>query len=395
MKLKNISILLLFSTCIFISACTNTQSKQEEAAGPVPASTNTQGIKFPKINPDLSVIFHVNAPEAKTVQVELGKRYDMTKNEEGIWAVTTDPQVPGFHYYSLVVDGAVVADPSSQLFFGMGRMASGIEIPEEGVDYYLPKDVPHGEVRIQPYYSEITQSWREAYVYTPPGYDTNVNENYPVLLLMHGAGEDQTGWSRQGKANFILDNLIASGDAVPMIIVMDHGQAVNPNAPKPTPGERGARNLFAGFDTFGEVVVREIIPMVDENYRTIPDREHRAMAGLSMGGFQTFSTTLNHLDMFSYIGGFSGAGMVQQGTELAATYNGAFADVDALNNKVNVMYLSTGLKESPQMHATVNNFHKLLEEAGVDHVYYESPGTAHEWLTWRRSLKQFASMLFK
>ena len=395
MKLKNISILTLLSAILFLMACNTSQQKQEEVSGPVPASTNTQGIKYPKINPDLSVIFQVNAPDAKKVQVDLGKPYDMTKNEEGIWTVTTEPQVPGFHYYSLIIDGAVVADPSSELFFGMGRMASGIEIPEEGVDYYLPKDVPHGEVRTQYYYSELTQAWRRAFIYTPPGYDENLDQRYPVLILLHGGGEDETGWARQGKANFILDNLIASGEAVPMIIVMERGQAIDPNASESASRQRGLAGMFAGFDLLADVFVNEVIPMVDENYRTISDRDHRAMTGLSMGGFQSFHTTLNNLDKFAYIGGFSGAGWIPQGTSLSESYNGVFNDADAFNSRVKVLYASTGLMESPQMYATVNNFHNMLEEAGIEHVYFESPGTAHEWLTWRRSLKQFASLLFK
>lgn len=394
MKLKNISILTVAAFILFLAGCNNTQQKQEEVTGPVPAITNTLGIKYPQINPDLSVIFHVNAPEAKSVQVDLGKRFDMTKNEEGLWTVTTEPIVPGFHYYSLVIDGAVVADPSSELFFGAGKMMSGIEIPEkEGGDYYMAKDVPHGEVRVQNYYSELTQAWRKAYIYTPPGYDENVNEKYPVLYLLHGGGEDETGWTRQGNANLILDNMIASGEAVPMIIVMERGQAVDPNAPAIRQG--GLAGMFAGFDILNNVFVKEVIPMVDENYRTISDRDHRAMAGLSMGGFQTFHITLTNLDKFAYIAGYSGAGWIPEGTELSELYNGVFADVDELNTKVKVMYVSTGIMESPQMHATVYNFHKLLEDAGVNHVYYESPGTAHEWLTWRRSLKQYASLLFK
>lgn len=395
MKLKNISIFTILSIIIFLSGCTNTE-KQPETNEPVSATTNTLGIKYPKINPDLSVVLQVNAPEAKLVQVDLGKKYDMTKNEEGVWTVTTEPQISGFHYYSLVIDGAVVADPSSELFYGAGRMMSGIEIPEkEGGDYYMAKDVPHGEVRTQYYYSEITQAWRRAFIYTPPGYDTNINERYPVLILLHGAGEDETGWSRQGKANLILDNLIASGEAVPMIIVMERGQAVDPNAPEPASRQGGLASMFAGFDILADVFMKEVIPMVDESYRTIPDRDHRAMAGLSMGGFQTYNTTLNNLDEFAYIAGFSGAGWIPEGTELSESYNGVFNDADAFNSRVKVLYASTGLLESPQMYATVNNFHNMLEEAGIEHVYFESPGTAHEWLTWRRSLKQFASLLFK
>ena len=373
--------------------CTNAQKQPAATPQPVSASTNTRGIEYPKINADLSVIFQVNAPEAQTVQVDLGKKYDMTKNEKGIWTVTTEPQVPGFHYYSLVIDGTTVADPSSEAFFGMGRMASGIEIPEAGVDYYLPQEVPHGEVRIKSYYSEITKSWRRAFIYTPPGYDDKLNERYPVLYLQHGAGEDETGWSNQGKADFILDNLIAKGEAKPMIVVMDKGYAVDPTAPK----DDAANGLKAMLEnkTLADVFIKEIIPMVDKEFRTIADRDHRAIAGLSMGGFQAYMIGTTNLDKFTYIAGFSGGGFVDEDGGVASVYGGVFNDANAINQKVKVMYMSTGTEESKMMYETVNNFHKGLEKAGVKHIYYESPGTSHEWQTWRRSLHQFAAMLFK
>src|SRR5690606_840069 len=189
--------------------------------GGVPASTNVDGREYPKILPDNRVIFQVNAPEAKSLQIDLGKKYDMVKDDKGVWTVTTDPIVEGFHYYSLIADGVSTTDPNSNSYFGMSRWASGIEIPEKNVDYYLPKNVPHGDTRIKYYYSNVTQSWRRAFVYTPPGYDTDLNKKYPVLYLLHGGGEDETGWPNQGKANFILDNLIAEGKALPMLIVMD------------------------------------------------------------------------------------------------------------------------------------------------------------------------------
>lgn len=399
-NLKRIIMRKKYSFCFWMIlavagmfGCTNAQKQPAATPQPVSASTNTRGIEYPKINADLSVIFQVNAPEAQTVQVDLGKKYDMTKNEKGIWTVTTEPQVPGFHYYSLVIDGTTVADPSSEAFFGMGRMASGIEIPEAGVDYYLPQEVPHGEVRIKGYYSNITKSWRRAFIYTPPGYDDKLNERYPVLYLQHGAGEDETGWSNQGKADFILDNLIAKGEAKPMIVVMDKGYADVPNAPKPDP----ANGLKAMLEnkTVADVFIKEIVPMVDKEFRTVADRDHRAIAGLSMGGFHAYLIAMTNLDQFAYVAGFSGGGFVDKDGSVASVYGGVFNDADAVNQKVKVMYMSTGTEESKMMYETVNNFHKGLEKAGVKHIYYESPGTSHEWQTWRRSLHQFAAMLFK
>ena len=225
MKLKSI----LYTTLIasLITGCAQ-KPKEKEATAPVSASTNILGISYPVVNPDLSVTVRVNAPDADSVKLDLMKKYPMTKNADGIWEVTSEPQVPGFHYYFLEIDGCSVADPSSELFYGCGRMSSGIEIPEEGVDYYLPQHVPHGEIRTQMYYSDITQAWRKCLVYTPAGYDENNTQKYPVLYLQHGSGEDETGWSNQGKADNILDNLIAGQKAVPMLVVMDRGYATDP-----------------------------------------------------------------------------------------------------------------------------------------------------------------------
>lgn len=357
----------------------------------VPAVTNIPGGEYPKILPDNRVIFRINAPNTRKVQVDLGKKYEMVKDDKGIWEVTTEPIVIGFHYYSIFIDDVALVDPASQTFYGMGRMASGIEIPEQGVDYTTIKNVPHGQVRNFRYYSEITQSWRRAFVYTPVGYDQNLDKKYPVLYLQHGGGEDETGWPNQGKVDLILDNLIAEGKAAPMLVVMDRGYAVNPKA---TVVGNGVRDMFSN-NTLNDVFVKEIIPAIDKEFRTISDREHRAMAGLSMGGFQTFHITLTNLDLFSYIGGFSGAGMLQKDLDFSKQYNGIWADPAAFNKKVNLMYLSIGTEEPERMYQTVNNFHRELEKAGIRHTYYESPGTSHEWLTWRRSLLQFSSLIFK
>lgn len=362
-------------------------------ASAIPASTNIPGMQYPEVLPDNRAFFRIKAPQANKVQIDLGKKYDMEKEEDGSWIVTTEPLVEGFHYYSIIIDGVAVADPASQTFYGMGRMASGIEIPEKGVDYYLAKNVPHGQIRQVRYYSDVTKSMRRAFVYTPAGYDANSSVRYPVLYLQHGAGEDETGWSNQGKVDYILDNLIAEGKAKPMLVVMDKGYAVDPDAPK-NENTQGIRGLMQN-KALEQVFIKEIIPTIDKEFRTIPDRDHRAMAGLSMGGFQTFQITLSNLDKFAYIGGFSGGGMLQQVQDFSKLYNGALADANEFNQKVKLVYLSIGTAEPEQMYRTVNNFHKELEKAGIKHVYYESPGTSHEWLTWRRSLNQFASMIFK
>jgi enterochelin esterase-like enzyme len=370
-----------------------------------PASTNVPGAEYPRITPDLRVIFRVKAPDAQKVAFDLGKRYDAQKDADGLWTVTTDPQVPGFHYYFLVIDGVQVNDPASETFYGTGKQASGIEIPEKGVDYYLPRDVPHGDVREKWYHSATTGDWRRVFVYTPPGYDTGQETRYPVLYLQHGAGEDERGWSNQGHVSFIMDNLIAEGKTVPMLVVMERGYARKPgetpisfgpprgNAGGPAPAPPDFSRIFQTFD---EVVSKDLVPYIDANFRTTPDRDHRALAGLSMGGLQAFIIGLNHLDLFSSIGGFSGAGGGFGGAAFdpKTANNGVMADADAFNRRVQVLFLSIGTAEPQRMQDSVRGYHDALTKAGIKTVFYESPDTSHEWLTWRRSLHEFALLLF-
>ncbi len=360
------------------------------AVSAVPASSNIPGAQYPQILPDNRVLFRIKAPDAHKVQIDLGKKYDMVKEEEGSWAITTDPIVEGFHYYSVIIDGVAVCDPGSQTFYGMGRMASGIEIPEKGVDFYSAKDVPHGQIRQIPYYSKVTQSWRKAFIYTPAGYDTNTLERYPVLYLQHGSGEDETGWSNQGKANLILDNLIAAKKAVPMIVVMDNGYAN-----KPAGG--GLAKQSPMFSAFESVLTGEVIPMIDGSFRTIPNRDHRALAGLSMGANQAITIAMNNLDKFSYIAGFSGTSNYPGTSTIdpSSFMGGVFKDGNALNSQIKLFWLGLGTKEPEPFPASVGAFRAMLDQQGLKYVYYESPGTAHEWLTWRRDLKEFASLIFK
>jgi len=313
----------------------------------------------------------------------------MTKNEAGIWSVTTPPAVPGFHYYWFVVDGVQVNDAGSQAFIGYGHPTSGIEVPEPSSDYYLAKQVPHGEVREKWYLSKVTGDWRHALVYTPPDYDKSTSKRYPVLILQHGSGEDETGWTRQGHANFILDNLIAEGKAKPMIIWMDRGYAVRAGAPvTANPGFTSQ-----AFQPFGEVVLQDIIPTVDSSYRTLADKQHRAMAGLSMGGMQTMSIATHHLDKFAYIASFSGP-IRPSPFDPKTSYDGAFADPSAFSKQVKLLWLGAGTEEK-EIHDGLKNAADALNACGIKTVFYESTGTAHEWQTWRRHLRQFAPLLFQ
>jgi enterochelin esterase-like enzyme len=359
-----------------------------------PATTNVLGAEFPKVHPDLSVTFRIKAPEAKKVQVDLGKLWDMERDSDGSWTVTIPPQVPGFHYYYLNIDGVRVSDPGSESFFGVSRQSSGIEIPEAGAGYSEIKEVPHGQMRTFRYYSKTVGQWRRAFVYTPPDYDTNLKSRYPVLYLQHGGGEDETGWPTQGRADIILDNLIAAKKALPMIVVMDKGYAMKPGEQPPQRPASGQPLRLSR--TFQEVVINDLIPSVEHAFRTLNDRDHRAMAGLSMGGMQAFQITMDNLDKFAWIGGFSGTGGGMGGPfDVKTAFNGAMADAPSFNQKVKLVWVGIGTKEPERMYNSVHSFHEALEQGGIKHVYYESPGTSHEWLTWRRSLAEFASKLFR
>lgn len=372
-----------------------------------PATTNVWGAMYPRVDARGRVELRVKAPEASHVRLNFwsGPKMDMVRQPDGFWTVTTPPLVPGFHYYTLVIDGAEVADPGSRTFFGGGREASGIEVPEAGSTYYSIEDVPHGQVRGVWYHSSVTGTWRHALVYLPPGYDAQTHVRYPVLYLQHGAGEDETGWIRQGHADFILDKLIAAGACKPMIVVMAYGYAARPGeAPidfmgKPLGSREALKAMQDMAVTFEEDVTQALIPYIDSTFRTLADRDHRAMAGLSMGGMQTFQITLDHLDLFSYIGGFSGAGGVfvpaGQKLDLKAAYHGALADPAAFSKRVHLLWIGVGTAEPPMIRNGLLRLHASLESAHIEHVFYQSPGTAHEWQTWRRDLKDFAPRLFR
>lgn len=343
-------------------------------------------MQFPKIDSQRRAYFRIVAPDAKKISVSLPGGNRMTKGADGIWTVITDPLAPGFHYYWMTVDGATVADPASESYFGTGKMCSGIEVPSPGEDFYLPRDVPHGDVRAHYYFAKTTGKIRRCFVYTPPGYDANLTMRYPVLYLQHGMGEDATAWPIQGRVGFIMDNLIAAGKATPMLVVMDDG-GITPGA-MTGPG-KGHAPMF--WDKFSQVLIEDIIPMIDSTYRTMPDRDHRALAGLSLGGTQTMEITQAHLDEFAYIGVFSAPFGYPPAPE---GYNGLLGDPAAFARQVKVLFVSFG--NTGDLAARGGQaFHQELEQAGIKHVFYESPGTGHEWQTWRRSLYEFAPLLFQ
>lgn len=354
----------------------------------VTSETAEPGNDFPKIDGNRRAYFRLHAPSAQHVVADIcGKKYDMQRDEQGTWTGVSDPLPVGFHYYFFWVDGVQVTDPATDTFFGCCRQASGLEVPEgtEG-DYYRPQHgVAKGQVRSFQYYAASTQQWRRAMVYTPAEYEQG-KKRYPVLYLQHGMGEDETGWSHQGKMQNIMDNLIAEGKAVPMIVVMESGDVKAPYRPDKDGGNQAGLSQYGA--TFYQVLINDLIPAIDNNFRTKTDRDHRAMAGLSWGGHQTFDMVFTHLDKFSYCGAFSGAIF---GLNVNKTYDGIFTRPNEVNSRLHTLFLGCGTEENMGSAKLI----KDLREAGVKVDDYVSPGTAHEWLTWRRCLKEFVVKLFR
>jgi enterochelin esterase family protein len=338
--------------------------------------------------PDNSVVFQLKAPNAQKLQIDLGKKYDMVKDADGIWTVRTEPIVPGFHYYFLLIDDAPVADPASQSFYGTGKMASAIDIPEKGVDFYTVKDVPHGSISSKYYFSKVTNSWRRLFVYTPPGYDRNIEKKYPVVYIQHGGGEDETSWAEQGKTDIIIDNLIAESKAKPMIVVIANGNV--------STGRGGYSS--EGMAAFKNEMTQNIVPFVDENYRTLTDPKNRAMCGLSMGGGQSFYVGLESLDYFGSVGIFSSGIFGGIRNPSGSTFDaekeipGLLSKSAEFNKKLDLFYISCGEQDMRIEHT--KKAVETMKKNGLE-VEFNSFSGDHEWQVWRKSLHDFASRVFK
>ena len=374
-----------------------------------PATTNQPNHQYPMVNSQRMVRAQVKAVGATSVKLDIGGvKYDMVNDGTGVWTGDSAPQDEGFHYYQLEIDGASVPDPGSLYYYGASRWGSGIDVPAADEDFYTLKNVPQGEVSEVYYYSSVTGSMRHCYIYTPAEYKKNTNKKYPVLYLQHGGGEDEHGWPQQGRTGIIMDNLIAAGKAVPFIIVMDNGSdTYGPNNPRPERPAAGAPrpqapaqgapqagrggNPFAGMNfagAFQSILEKDLIPMVEANYRVYTDGAHRAMAGLSMGGMQTHSIALANPTLFSWIGIFSGGVFSKE--EVDATPG--FRE----NNKL--IFISFGSRELENRIGGAADPRPITEElgkSGMNTVFYVSPDTAHEWQSWRRALYNFAQKLFK
>jgi len=414
-----------------------------------PNPYNVYGAQFPRIEEDNRVTFHFAAPNAQKVQVALVTSgqgslaplpYDMNKGADGVWTYTSVQQSPGYHNYWMLVDGSIVLDPATRAFMGYSHMCNGFEIPEAGVDWYDLKDVPHGHMEAANYYATSIHAWRHIFVYTPPGYGdkANLKTRYPVVYLQHGSGEDESVWFEMGRTNLVVDNLLAAGKVKPMIVVSETsmipgagGRGAGPGglagrgAAPGTPGPAGAppTSRGAGFGggsgggAYGQLMTTELIPWVDSHFRTLADKDHRAMGGLSMGGGITAAVTMVNLDKFSYIGlfsggaaaGFGGGGRGRGGAapaapppatppavDLKTVYSGAMADPAEFNRKVKVLFMSYGTEPPLENPEGLKKHQEQLIAAGITNSYiYLSPGTTHEWQTWRRSFYTFAQLLFK
>jgi len=411
------SLFFLIAVALAGGACfaqTNKTAPKEDFKS---SATTQPGQEYPQVNSEGQVRVSISAPQALKVQLDIGAvKYDLVKDDKGIWTGECAPQDEGFHYYQINIDGASVPDPGSLYFYGASRWGSGIEIPAKDQDFYALKDVPHGQLRENQYFSKTINSVRRVYIYTPPGYDKDNVKRYPVLYLQHGMGENETGWGNQGHANLIMDNLIAEGKATPFIIVMENSSVNFPRgarpgapqadpAPAPAPGQsapavnapaNAPRGPMGGFDFAGQfqrILLDDLIPYVESNFRVIADQPHRAMAGLSMGGMQTRIITLANLDKFSQIGMFSGGSISMDDVNKA----------DGFKDKVKLLFVSYGSREleNRKMFSggpfggdpKVNS--DEVKAAGINIHFYVSPQTAHEWQSWRRSLHEFASLIFK
>jgi enterochelin esterase-like enzyme len=419
-NLTSLVLMLAFSCSLSLAQT----SQPADANDWRPSALNQPGKQYPQVTSDGRVRTSISAPQAQKVELDIGAvRYPLTKGENGVWTGgESKPQDEGFHYYQIWIDGAAVPDPGSLFFYGASRWGSGVECPAKDQDFYALKDVPHGQIRQVLYYSKSTNATRRIFVYTPPNYDKDTTHRYPVLYLQHGGGEDETGWPGQGRTNLIMDNLIAEGKAKPFIIVMENGGVGGPRGgrgagvrgpgvqPGAVPadanqargaapaqaGQRGGGRGFGDFaSAFGRVLTEELIPFIDAHFRTLADQPHRAMAGLSMGGMQTRQITLANLDKFSHIGIFSGGSISPEDVDNAPGFK----------EKVKLVFVGYGSREidpanrrgggrggfggDPKANA------EALKQAGINCVFYVSPNTAHEWQSWRRSLHEFAPLLFK
>ena len=393
----------VISLCLLLAAAALSAQVKEDFK---PASTNQPNHRYPMVNSERVVRAQVNAPDAHSVKLDIGGvKYDLVKDANGVWTGDSAPQDEGFHYYQIEIDGASVPDPGSLYFYGSSRWGSGVEVPAADEDFYALKNVPQGQVHEVYYFSTVTGSMHHCYVYTPAEYNKNPSKKYPVLYLYHGGGEDEHSWAQQGRTGMIMDNLIAAGKAVPFLVVMDNSSdTYGPNRPRPQMpafggpmpqgGQRpqgGPGAMMGGFDfasAYQEILEKDLIPMVEANFRVIGDAQHRAMAGLSMGGMLTHSIALANPTLFGWLGIMSGGVFSVEEVAQAKGFR-------ETNKLVFISFGSRELENRVMGYSDPKPINEELGKSGMNTVFYVSPNTAHEWQSWRRALYQFAQRLFK
>ena len=375
----------IFSLLLLMAMCQMRAEAQVVDSYVIPATNINR--EYPRILPDNSVVFRVRATDASDWKVSLDKDCKFVKQEDGTWLAHTKPLVEGFHYYWFTVDGIEFSDPASRSYFGCGRMTSAIDLPEKNCTFYDCKEVPHGEVHQLEYYSPVRHKNIPVWVYTPEGYAQG-SDSYPVLYLQHGGGEDETGWVNQGKTHYILDNLISEGKAKKMIVVMTYGQINIPGAP--------FGYSIEGMKPMEKEVTETLIPFVEKNFRVKPGRENRAMAGLSMGGGQTFFVGLQHTELFAHLGIFStgvfGGIRESAGFDAEKAMPGLISNKEKYNKALSTFYISVGT-DDPRITPTTKAV-ETMRKQGLNITFNTFPGD-HEWQVWRKSLHDFVQKIFR
>jgi len=385
--MRSISFLIESWLCALLvfAAMSMAQDKPGQPSPPPPPAS----LVSPEVHSDGSVTFRFRAPNAVEVKLERegAEPVPMQKDEQGVWSVTTAPLSPDYYGYSILVDGVRSLDPSNPLLVpNLLESGNAVHVPGPSSLPWELNDVPHGEIHHHFYKSAVAGDGRDYYVYTPPGYDPAAKKTYPVLYLLHGFSDDASAWTAVGRANVILDNLIALGKAKPMIVVMPLGygtlEFVNLGWNAWDHTELRDRN----FKKFSAALLTEVMPQVENEYRITKDRNARAIAGLSMGGSESLLTGLNNLDKFSWVGAFSSGGIPDD-------FAKDFPALDAgANRQLHLLWIACGTEDHL---ITINrNLRGWLKTKDVKMTEIETPGM-HTWMVWRRNLAEFAQLLFR
>jgi enterochelin esterase-like enzyme len=343
-------------------------------------------LRSPEVGADGKVTFRLSAPGAHEVTLTgefIKGSQPLVKDDHGVWSTTVGPIQPEIYNYNFAIDGVRTLDPNNpNVKSGStpSTIQSILEVRDERPAFYDAQPVTHGEIRTHWYESKSLHATRRLTVYTPPGYDRGAGARYPVLYLFHGANADETAWTRLGHVNLILDNLLAAGKAKPFLVVMPFGYGVPPGSGPAAPGANTA--------AFSRDLLEDVIPFVEAHYRAYADRDHRAIAGLSMGGGESLAIGLNHLELFSYVGAFSAGIRIP---EFHSNYGSFVGDPKTANQKLHLLWIGCGSEDS--LFAASESLAKMLDDAGIKRVFHKSGG-AHTWINWRHYLNEFAPLLF-